>query len=655
MLLNNIDNKGSSSPMVIIAVLIFTFIILLLFLFTMGFFSDDSDPNKEDTDIVLNYADNNLEVNIRDDGGYEDFKLKTRGSVIYEELENEENNFVNLENKLEEDNYNIEIIGLFEDTEDVIDSIDVDINTENNNEEQDINYEISVESESNKIGDNIVLYSTTNNTYSGDIEYNWDMGDGETYTDDNVIHTYTEPGNYTVELKVKNNDTGEYDTDEYNIDIDSKQPEARISILEDNPIENEEIEFNSNVNYGGDIVNYEWNFGDNNNADTEDATHTYTDSGEFEVELTVESEFGDEYTTNKIIDVREDKEYDLDEYPDDKQIIMDFMEGDGTESSPYEVTNIHELQAISIEENSNYIIKNDIDASYTQNWNNGTGFEPIEFTGELDGQNNTIDGLYINDNYEYTGIFSENNGNIENINLYNLTIKGDNSNSIGLITGYNDGIIENITMENSIIENETSIDEDTYIGSVSGTNENTVKKVKSEDIDIISERGSGGLIGYNKQDSTIKKSYSNNNIESEFKSGGLVSSNYGSISNSYSDGEITVQEYNSDNYIAGFIGWNGITGSTENTYTITTVNFENVDTEEIEEEEHGFININNNDQNALVDSYWNIDQTGFYDSNGGLSLFDLDMENESSKDNMNFDWDDTWEINEYPQLKWISE
>ena len=92
--------------------------------------------------------------------------------------------------------------------------------------------------------------------------------------------------------------------------------------------------------------------------------------------------------------------------------------GSGTEEDPYQITNVHQLQEMNDDLDAQYILINDIDASETREWNVGDhdedpetpdsamGFEPVGtyehenpivgFTGSLDGQGYSINGLFIN-------------------------------------------------------------------------------------------------------------------------------------------------------------------------------------------------------------------------------------------------------------------
>ncbi len=80
---------------------------------------------------------------------------------------------------------------------------------------------------------------------------------------------------------------------------------------------------------------------------------------------------------------------------------MDYQKplGNGTEDKPYEITTPQELAYIFIENTKYYILKNNIDL---------TSYEwmPYTFSGILDGQGNSIIGLSISNNTNYSGLVS---------------------------------------------------------------------------------------------------------------------------------------------------------------------------------------------------------------------------------------------------------
>lgn len=98
---------------------------------------------------------------------------------------------------------------------------------------------------------------------SGDIEnYNWDFGDGDTYTDDDpkVSHRYNNEGKFTVELTVEEQD-GEEDTTTKTLDVERKDEENSAPVVDLNrPSNNQEI----NLPYS-----FRWDVSDPDNDDVE--------------------------------------------------------------------------------------------------------------------------------------------------------------------------------------------------------------------------------------------------------------------------------------------------------------------------------------------------------------------------------------------------
>ncbi|MBN2829358.1 MAG: T9SS type A sorting domain-containing protein [Candidatus Cloacimonetes bacterium] len=173
--------------------------------------------------------------------------------------------------------------------------------------------------------------------------------------------------------------------------------------------------------------------------------------------------------------------------------------GTGTESDPYQIATLDNLLWLSTTESlwangSYYQQTADINASDTQNWNDGQGFSPIgndviEFTGFYNGQNHTITDLYINrpDN-DFIALFGKMYyGAIHNLGLVNVSVSGHN-NCAGLIgsddyidisdcyvIGYVEGSVYvglllgyagNTTVENCFVNG--SVEGSTFIGGMIG-------------------------------------------------------------------------------------------------------------------------------------------------------------------------------------------
>ena len=188
--------------------------------------------------------------------------------------------------------------------------------------------------------------------------------------------------------------------------------------------------------------------------------------------------------------------------------IIDGTEGDGTEANPHVITNVSELQAINASLSDHYALGNDINASGTENWNGGSGFDPIgewnsadgvpsaNFSGTFDGQGHSINGFYINRTGEGpVGLFlgfqaSEDTTDISNVGM-DVYING--SANMGGLVGYGSG---NISV--SDIEVSGSISGNYRIGGVIGFidgNMTNVKNVKTEDVSG-NQYSIGGVVGY---------------------------------------------------------------------------------------------------------------------------------------------------------------
>ena len=148
-----------------------------------------------------------------------------------------------------------------------------------------------------------------------------------------------------------------------------------------------------------------------------------------------------------------------------REAAFAFAGGDGSESSPYEISSAEELQylaellaedALSAYRGKYYILTADIslnDVSNYENWGEqrpSYDWKPIgtkaAFTGVFDGNGHTISGLYLNRDIEenntdasvdYCGLFADvYQGTIKNLNLTNVYIEvsGDSS-RVGGIAG----------------------------------------------------------------------------------------------------------------------------------------------------------------------------------------------------------------------------
>ena len=164
-----------------------------------------------------------------------------------------------------------------------------------------------------------------------------------------------------------------------------------------------------------------------------------------------------------------------------------------------------------------------------------SNWDPIAiFTGMFDGNNHTIDGVYIVADSKYVGFFEFLNGDgiVKDLNLSNLYIKGVGDGCVGGIAGSNGATIQNCSV-NGLIEINTA-ESDSYIGGIAGDNMG----------EILQSHFNGNIKLMN-------------SVNYNHSVGGLAGNNYGSIEGSYFQGEI-LTENNLDklNVIGGICGTN---------------------------------------------------------------------------------------------------
>ncbi len=276
------------------------------------------------------------------------------------------------------------------------------------------------------------------------------------------------------------------------------------------------------------------------------------------------------------------------------EVAAELLEENGDENEPYTVRTVGELQAVMHNVNNHYVLENDIDASGTEHWNDGEGFEPISnnweagynsFAGSFDGQGHTVSNLTITPsspggnsidtraNKSAWGLFDTINpkGEVRNVALedVHLEYQTSASESAGGVVGSNGGTVENVSVSGYVAGGSIT-------GGVVGTNDPddpdqedatirnatstaTVTSVSREDRDV------GGLAGVNRD--VIERSVASGEVQSNDTSegyrvnvGGFVGDNDGGtvtdsrmVGNVESDGINEVDELN----VGGFVGDNG--------------------------------------------------------------------------------------------------
>jgi len=298
--------------------------------------------------------------------------------------------------------------------------------------------------------------------------------------------------------------------------------------------------------------------------------------------------------------------------------------GSGTEEDPYIITNISELQEMQDDLDAWYVLGNDIDASDTQIWNGGTGFEPVDtFTGRFDGRRHVITELHINRPSEYfVGLFGCIEGaEIKNVGLVDAEVTG--LGHAGTLVGGSWSSIISCAWASGNVTGTDSIQ--TPIGGLIGFNMGTgglVSRCYSfVNVDAVSSgtpaNRAGGLAGENSRGPIIIDCYATGNVSGKRKIGGLVGDNTwvsmgGYIKRCYSTGRVTGTG-------GGLIGYNYQGGVT-------------------------------------YDSYWDIQTSGKTSSCGGTGKTTAEMMQEATF--VNWDFVEVWDIVEnetYPFLRPVLE
>ncbi|MDQ0167206.1 hypothetical protein J2S11_003131 [Bacillus horti] len=174
-----------------------------------------------------------------------------------------------------------------------------------------------------------------------------------------------------------------------------------------------------------------------------------------------------------------------------------FAGGDGTEGSPYQITNADELNEVRNHLDKHFILMNDINLETTP-YSQGAGWEPIgsetsPFLGSFNGDNHKITGLIIYRNAQYLGLFGYiRDATIRNVAVENVDILSGAGSYIGALVGSVEGSStilntrsSGMVMGNSVVGG--------LIGRVGGTGE-VISSSSSVSISGVEISG-GGLIG----------------------------------------------------------------------------------------------------------------------------------------------------------------
>ncbi|HEY6979242.1 MAG TPA: PKD domain-containing protein [Chitinophagaceae bacterium] len=120
----------------------------------------------------------------------------------------------------------------------------------------------------------------------------WNFGDGQTSIAQNPSVTYTSPGVYSVSLTVQNSAGSNSITKTNYIVVDSFLTARFINIVSSGCIPLPVSFIDQSTPGSAAITSWRWNFGDGTTSDSTNPTHTYADTGTFNVTLIVSNAKG---------------------------------------------------------------------------------------------------------------------------------------------------------------------------------------------------------------------------------------------------------------------------------------------------------------------------------------------------------------------------
>ena len=124
------------------------------------------------------------------------------------------------------------------------------------------------------------------------VSYHWEFGDGTEATGSVVVHTYPEPGEYTIALILTDSKGGQTRlTHDVQVAL-TTPPIADFSLVlkpdEEVARAGDLLTFqDESSDADSEIISWEWHFGDGNEAADQRVTHSYQDYGEYVIELRV--------------------------------------------------------------------------------------------------------------------------------------------------------------------------------------------------------------------------------------------------------------------------------------------------------------------------------------------------------------------------------
>lgn len=126
--------------------------------------------------------------------------------------------------------------------------------------------------------------------------WRWDFGDGNTDTVRNPTHTYAAAGNYTVTLYVFS-DKGCVSATTNRQVVVNPLPQAAFTVTPPTCVNGSVSFLDASQANAGNLVKWDWKFGDAGTSNVQNPTHTYAATGTYTVTLDIETDKGCKNTT----------------------------------------------------------------------------------------------------------------------------------------------------------------------------------------------------------------------------------------------------------------------------------------------------------------------------------------------------------------------
>ncbi len=125
----------------------------------------------------------------------------------------------------------------------------------------------------------------------------WDFGDGNSSSVQNPVHTYTEPGSYTVRLVASNGAGGNSETKVYFITVNGAYQSPGASFTGIHPENSQPGTIQFTDRSSGQPTSWSWDFGDGGTSTLQNPVHTFSTPGAYPVRLVVSNPAGSSETT----------------------------------------------------------------------------------------------------------------------------------------------------------------------------------------------------------------------------------------------------------------------------------------------------------------------------------------------------------------------